>query len=327
MSAVLKLVHVLNGKRDYINHLKTSEPKTGVLFMDYITMTLERKAKKLGESSKKNYKTLLFHLENFSNEYEADLYTNSINEDFMDDWVMYLESQNLRLSYINMMVCLVKNMAGKAGKGGYAIDASYDEVEVDKEDPFSVYLTSGEITRIYYWPLLTKKEERIKDLFVVGCLTALRYSDYSTLTPDHFVNDTIVKVTKKTKAKVIIPLHTYVREIYAKYNGEISPGLSIQYFNRKLKVICEKVGLTEPISYNYTKGGVIVYETKPKFQLISSHTARRSAATNMYQTGRMKTNEIMNLTGHTTESSFFRYIRTSKEDKVKQIAGDAYFRK
>ena len=61
--------------------------------------------------------------------------------------------------------------------------------------------------------------------------------------------------------------------------------------------------------------------------MVSSHTARRSAATNMYQTGRMKTYEIMALTGHSTEKSFFRYIRTSEDDRVKQIAGDNYFKK
>jgi hypothetical protein len=53
-------------------------------------------------------------------------------------------------------------------------------------------------------------------------------------------------------------------------------------------------------------------DTKPKYEFISSHTARRSAATNMYLTGRMKTYEIMSLTGHTTEKSFFRYIRVEQ---------------
>jgi|GEM_PF-2622157 len=51
------------------------------------------------------------------------------------------------------------------------------------------------------------------------------------------------------------------------------------------------------------------------------------AATNMYLTGRMKTFEIMALTGHTTEKSFFKYIKVNNSDISKQIAGDSYFRK
>jgi len=217
-------------------------------------------------------------------------------------------------------------MVSKAGKYGYAVDQSYDDVNVDKEDPFAVYLSTNEITRIYYFKGLTAKQERIKDLFIVGCLTALRYSDYSTLTRDNFSKEYIHKITKKTGAKVTIPIHAYVREIFAKYDGEISSGLSIQHFNRYIKKICKKVGFTDEIKFNYTKGGKLVIETRQKWELISSHTARRSAATNLYELGRLKISEIMSLTGHKTESSFQKYIKTSREDKARQIAGDAFFR-
>jgi len=135
------------------------------------------------------------------------------------------------------------------------------------------------------------------------------------------------KATKKTNKKVILPIHDYVREIYTKYNGNISSGLTVQHFNRYMKKICKKVGLDEPITYSYTKGGVLLTDTKPKYELISSHTARRSAATNMYLTGRFKTFEIMSLTGHTTEKSFFRYIKVTNQTTSKHISGDSYFNK
>jgi len=326
-AAALRLVKDISGKRDYINRLILSEPKTGVLFTDFIGQTVIRKAKRMGASYQKGYKTLIHHLNEFSEEYEADIFTNSVNEDFMDDFVSYLEGKELRQTYIMTLVSLVKSMASKAAKYGYAIDPSYDDVEVENEIPFNVYLSLNEITRIYFFKGLTKKQEEIKDLFVVGCLTALRYSDYSTLTKDNFCKDRIIKTTQKTGAKVNIPIHDYVKEIYAKYDGEVSKGLSIQHFNRYIKMVCRKVGINDLVTFEYTKGGKSVTETKEKWEMISSHTARRSAATNMYQTGRMKTYEIMSLTGHTTEKSFFRYIKTSTEDKAKQIAGDNFFRK
>lgn len=331
MTAALRIVQGTQrdsyGKKDYINRLISSEPKTGVLFSEFIHQTVSRKAKRMGESYSNNYKTLIHHIEGFAEEYQANIYTNSVNEDFMDDFILYLESKNLKLTYITNLIALVKSMASKAGKYGYAVDSSYDDVTIEKEDPFSVYLSLNEITRIYYFKGLTKKQEAIRDLFIVGCLTALRYSDYSTLTRDNFTKDFIVKVTKKTGKKVTIPLHDYVREIYTKYDGEISKNLSIQHFNRYIKKICKKIGLNDEIRYEYTRGGKLITETCQKWEMISSHTARRSAATNMYQTGRMKTYEIMALTGHTTEKSFFRYIRTSEEDKTRQIAGDNFFRK
>ena len=269
----------------------------------------------------------MYHVNRFSQKEDATIYTNSVNESFLDDFITYLESENLKLTYIKSIVQTIKAMARKAGSYGYAVDCTYDDVVIDDEEAFAVFLSMNEITRIYYFQGLTKKQERIRDLFIVGCLTALRYSDYSTLTKQNFEHDFIVKTTKKTGKKVILPIHDYIREIYNKYDGEVSSGLSIQHFNRYIKMICKKVGIVEDVTYSYTRAGKLATETKPKYILISSHTARRSAATNMYLTGRLKTFEIMSLTGHTTEKSFFKYIKVTNENISKQISGDNFFRK
>lgn len=311
---------------DYINQNRTLEPKTGVLFTEFIEKTLIRKLKRMGESYARNYNTLIYHIKLFSDENNATIYTNSVNEDFLDDFIVYMEGKNLKNNYIKNTIMLAKAMARKAGSYGYAVDGTYDDVSMESDEGYSVYLSMNEITRIYYFKGLSKKQERAKDLFVIGCMTGLRYSDYSTLCPMDFQGDYIIKVTKKTNKKVIIPLHDYVKEIYTKYDGDVSNGLCVQYFNRVIKVVMQKIGFTNPITYSYNRGGKLVTESRPKWEMISSHTARRSAATNMYMTGRMKTFEIMAITGHTTEKGFFRYIRLTNDDLSKQISGDSFFR-
>lgn len=82
------------------------------------------------------------------------------------------------------------------GTYGCIIDPTFDEVEVEEESTFSIYLSisiylsMNDITRIYYYKFTKqdkrKAKEKISDLFVIGCLTALRYSDYSTLKPGNF---------------------------------------------------------------------------------------------------------------------------------------------
>lgn len=222
-------------------------------------------------------------------------------------------------------------MVRKASQYNYAVDPTYNQIDLHLEDTFAVFLSMNEITRIYYYKFRKqdsrRAKEKIRDLFVVGCLTALRYSDYSTLTQDNFQNDFIVKRTKKTNVTVKVPMHDYVREIIAKYGGNIPKGLCIQYFNKYLKLIMHEIGLTDKITYSYTVGGKIKTVTKEKWELICSHTARRSAATNFYLTGRMKTLEIMRLTGHKTEQNFFRYIRLTNDDTARSISGDMFFRK
>lgn len=314
-------------KKNYINTQKLNEPKEGVLFYNFINDTIERKAKRMGNGYKDSYYTLIHHLRKFSRLNNVDIFTNSVNEEFLDDFIIYLENENLKLNYIKSILSLTKTMIRKAAIYGYMVDSTYDDVNIEDEEVFSVYLSMNEITRLYYFQGLTKKQQRIRDLFIIGCLTALRYSDYSTLNEDNFGKDFIIKITKKTNKKVILPIHDYVREIYIKYDGNISSGLTVQHFNRYMKKICKKVGLDEPITYSYTRGGKLITETKQKWELISSHTARRSAATNMYLTGRFKTFEIMSLTGHTTEKSFFKYIKVTNQTTSKHISGDNYFNK
>ena len=314
-------------KNDYINHFKTDKPKEGVFFSEFIEDYVNKKSKRKAESFVNQYKVLINHLNNFSEQYNANIYTNSITEDFIDDFIEYLEERNLKINTIKGLVDKVKAMARKAGSYGYSVDSSYDDVTLHEEESFSVYLSMNDISRIYYYQGLTKFQERIRDLFVIGCLTALRYSDYSTLNESNFYDGYIIKLTKKTKVKVKIPMHDFVKEIINKYNGKIPGEYCIQYFNKYLKLIMKKIGFNEKITYNYTKGGKLITETKEKWQLISSHTARRSAATNMYLTGRMKTFEIMSLTGHASEKNFFRYIKVTSEDKAKAISSDIFFRK
>ena len=144
-------------------------------------------------------------------------------------------------------------MVRKASQYNYAVDPTYNQIDLHLEDTFAVFLSMNEITRIYYYKFRKqdsrRAKEKIRDLFVVGCLTALRYSDYSTLTQDNFQNDFIVKRTKKTNVTVKVPMHDYVREIIAKYGGNIPKGLCIQYFNKYLKLIMHEIGLTDKITY------------------------------------------------------------------------------
>jgi len=324
MNAALKLVD--QPKKDYINRYLSSQPKEGVLFSDFIRTTATRKAKRMSATYLNTYTTLISHLEKFSKQNDVSLYTNSINEEFLEDFITYLNDLDLKQSYVKSVVEHTKAMVRKAGTYGYAVDPSYDDVVIEEDDPFAIYLSMNDISRIYFYDDLSKIQKQQKDLFVVGCLTALRYSDYSTLSPRDFQGNFIIKTTKKTGKRVVIPVHDFIKQIYDRYNGEISRGTTVQQFDRILKVIMQKIGFNDQVTYTYTRGGKLITETKQKWELISSHTARRSAATNMYLTGRMKTFEIMAITGHTTEKSFFRYIRITNDDISKQLAGDIYFK-
>lgn len=292
---------------------------------------MEKRSRRKSEHYAAVYDAIMKHIDNFSSEFDCDIYTNSVTEEFLDDFIVYLEDRNLRHNTIVGYVEKIQSLVRKASQYNYAVDNTYDEIDLRTEPTNAVFLSMNEIARIYYYKFVKqdkrKAKERIRDMFVLGCLTALRYSDYSRLTSQNLIDNYIIIRTKKTNVDVKIPAHDYVKEIFSKYSGDVPGSLCIQYFNKYLKMIMQEIGLNDPVTFSFTQGGKLVTVTKGKWELISSHTARRSAATNMYLTGRMKTLEIMKLTGHRSEQNFFRYIRLTGDDTARSISGDMFFRK
>lgn len=315
----------LKPTKNYIDKNHLDLPMHDKVLTSFILDMVNRKNK--SDSYKSQYNVLAKHLSEFSEKNNCVIYTNSITEEFLEDFIYYLQDKNMRNNTVKGLIEKVKAITKKAGNYGYAVNRTFDEVSVQEEETCSIALSMNDITHIYYYKGLTKKQEKIKDLFIIGCLTGMRYSDYSTLNSSNIQNDIIVKKTKKTGVTVHVPIHSYIKEIIEKYNGSLPNDISIQHFNRSIKTICKQIGFKDKITFTRTVGHNIVSQTYEKWQLISSHTARRSAATNMYNSGRMKTLQIMLITGHTTEKNFFRYIKINREENAKILSTDLFFRK
>ncbi len=263
------------------------------------------------------------HLQRFSETSRISVFTN-MDEQTMEDFVYYLQSQNLMSSTIKNNLNRIKYLLKKACRAGYETDRAIEDFNVPDEEGNAIFLTMREVYKIHRYTDLTPRQMEIKDYFIIGCLTALRFSDYSRLKPKNFVRNKIVIKTQKTNTPVQVPMHPIVKEIIRKYNKELPVPPSVQHFNRAIKKICRKIGFKKKILFERQIGLQRVSKLIPKYQFISSHTARRTAATNMYLAGIMPF-RIMLITGHKTEKSFFRYIRITREENVKVLAKHKFF--
>lgn len=256
-----------------------------------------------------------------------ELLTDSIGMEFCDNFVHYLKAdRGLMQNTVKGHHERLHAMLQKAMLYGYNVDNTYKEVSVPDEEVTAIFLSMTEITRIYYFEGLTKFQEELRDYFIIGCMTGLRYSDYSRLNESNFDrNMNMIRIkTQKTGAVVSIPMHRFVREILQKYNYQLPEARGIQFFNRAVKQICKNVGLNEPILWERTVGTAVVKREVPKYKLVSSHTARRSFATNMFLQN-IPTYRIMMITGHKSESSFFKYIRVTREENASTLQGHLFF--
>ena len=122
---------------------------------------------------------------------------------------------------------------------------------------------------------------------------------------------------QKTGAKVSIPVSSELRTILEKYDFQL-PHLEDQVINRYLKDICKCAGLTEDVEIVETTGGNPVRVRKPKYELVHTHTARRTGATLMYLSG-MDVYDIIKITGHTSPVMLRKYIKADKLEVIEKI--------
>ena len=224
---------------------------------------------------------------------------------------------NLSTNTIGKHIQIIKLVLHEATDRGLNTNLSFKSKRfvTIREESDSIFLSETEISELEALDLSSNKRlENVRDLFLIGCCTGLRYSDYSILQPEQIKNGFIEITQTKTGQRVTIPVHSTVERIIAKYNGVMPRSLSNQKTNQYLKEIGEQLpSLNKSESITFTKGGLKVIENCMKWELLTSHTARRSFATNQYLAG-FPTITIMAITGHRTERSFMRYIKLSSNE-------------
>ena len=62
------------------------------------------------------------------------------------------------------------------------------------------------------------------------------------------------------------------------------------------------------------------YVVKFKWELVSSHTSRRSAVTSLYETNLLNEKDIMSISGHTTLKNFEGYIKRGAIERAESVA-------
>lgn len=96
-------------------------------------------------------------------------YTNSVTSEFLDDFIVYLEDQGLRPNTIVGYILKTQSLIRRAARYNYAVDTTYDEVELQLEPTNAVFLSMNEISRIYYYKFEKQDKRKAKDAYVI-CL-------------------------------------------------------------------------------------------------------------------------------------------------------------
>jgi integrase len=308
---------------DTINDVVNKSNKT---LMGFINDYIENAVFKVKHGTIKSYKTTYSVLKKFQAYRRKRIDFDSIDLNFHDEYTAYL-SKNLNYSgnTVGKHVKNLKVFMGEAKERGLTNNTDYLKkgFKVFKEDIDSIYLSEDEILKLYKLDL--SKDERmgyVRDLFIVGCYTGLRFSDFTQIKRENIRNGMISLRTQKTDELVTIPVHPIVEEIMKKYKSKFSnslpPSFANQIMNDYLKEIGELAEMEESVLIRKTIGGKKVSQTFKKYELITTHTARRSFATNLFLQ-EFPAISIMKITGHRSEKNFMNYIKMSPHQNAEKL--------
>jgi len=266
----------------------------------------------------KSFRTTINHLIEFHKTYPAIGKFDGFTMEFYQRFKMHLTNKNYTLNTIGKLIKNVKILLKVGYRDGVHTNQIYRHEDFKKmaEEVDAIYLTNDELQRLYDLDLTSNTRlATLRDTFLIGCYTGLRFSDFMQIHPHNLTNDgrLLTIYTQKTGAKVAVPLAPNALTILEQHGYQTPKVLSNQKFNAYLKELAQLANLIETVQTSRTEGGRKVTTTRQKWELVTTHTARRSFATNAYKAG-VSTVDIMKMTGHKTETSFMRYIKVTAED-------------
>lgn len=278
-------------------------------------------AKKYSPNTIKVYKNVLSRLKQYKESKKIQIDFKNIDLEFHADYSYYLSKDRLlSANTIGRDIKTIKTVVNEALELGIVVNPQIKskKFNVSKEDTENIYLSESELKEIEDLDLSNNQRlDNVRDLFLIGAFTGLRFSDWTQITSDKINNGFIEITQNKTSDSVVIPLHPVVNRILNKYDGVLPKLITNQKFNDYLKEISVLIpSLHKPFEYSRTQGGTKVFFTEEKWMKVSTHTARRSFATNEFL-AETPTFIIMGITGHRTEKSFYKYIKLTPRDKAK----------
>lgn len=170
--------------------------------------------------------------------------------------------------------------------------------------------------------------QKVKDILVVGCTIALRYSDLINLKKANLEllnGQYYLKVqSKKTKVYTRVKLPSYVVEILGKYGkrtNSLLPYYNVGRLNFYLKELAEKAEWTNEVIKTRQKRGIalVIYNNHKKqshyrfCDHMSSHIMRRTAITTLLSL-QMPEHLVKKISGHAPDSrEFHKYVAVSQQ--------------
>lgn len=318
--------------------------KKKLSFVGHMESYVEDLKKIMKRNSVKPFESALGLLKRYEESRGITLYFKNIDLEFYNDFKAFVSENNYAESYFGTIIKKIKKTYNDARDVYklHSLDAAKkfkapacpaDTISLDEQEILKIYSLeiTPDIVREFFpgsdYEVKEKMQSCIvaRNKFLSGYCTALRISDVQKMTDINVSNNEVRIFTTKTEKPVVIPLHWMLREILDS-GFDLSTKMSDQNINNRIKDVCRMAGINQTIQITRKEITKTITTAIPKYEAVTTHTARRSGATGMYKSG-IPTLSCMRITTHKTEKEFFNYIKINDEENARILASHSFFNK
>ena len=268
---------------------------------------------------------------NYEKEIKKTIQFSDINAQFVENFKKWLlVDKSYSKNYAGRQLEFVKTICLDAEKNEYNVtkySTKLDTFRLSDKERYIHTLSFDELDKIYNTEMPTPHLNKVKKWILLGCYIGQRGGDLLSLTRDNIRfkdNAVYIDLTQqKTDKLVTIPvLKDYVIDIVL---NEFPEQVSLKKINTHIQKVCELAGIDEVVKgyLKNPKTGNLELVSEPKFKFITSHTCRRSFATNFYK--KMPTPVLIGITGHSEERMFLKYINQKLDKDTNADAFAMYY--
>lgn len=288
-----------------------------------------RKGDRYSESTIRQYRMFLDHLEDFEILHNTKFQLGEINFKFAEQFQVFITKKGLTKNTIGNILAKFKAVMMEAFKEGLTL-WNGSGLNCPREITTQAYLSFDEIRKMRK-ANITAGERKVLDIFTIQCFTGLRFDTLKKFLENPLAyikeeeGETYIQITSdKTNRQSTVPLGDTVKDLIIENGGVFKMPTEESYINRTIKKIAQKAELDNQMVFRRTEGGVMKEVLSPKYKKIGSHTARRTMGTNLIKAGKTY-NDARLILGHSTEKQTKGYIRIDNLEETKHLFGDQFF--
>ncbi|MDI5897020.1 tyrosine-type recombinase/integrase [Flavobacterium yafengii] len=291
------IVDVVNGK------IKADDK---LLFLNACTEYIQSKEGKLAKNTLDSYNRVFALLTEFIGAKRPQI--KDIDKTFMlefEKWLSTIKktSINTAIQHTRFIIIILNYCSNEKGLDVSSL-RNYKEKPTKRDKREIVRLDRLELQKIKDLQDLPPHLENSRSWFLIGCEVGQRANDLLNITPSNISNNRLRLRQQKTGKDVVVPLFPDTLKLLDKFPRKID----IITLNRNIKTLCELAKINTPVLKKVND----VLKEVPKYKAVSTHTMRRSYASNQYSI--IPTALIMSVTKHATESQLLKYIGLTDDE-------------